>query len=340
MIEDTIFTEKTIKSVVKQKYDIDVTSIKKLNRGSANIYSLNNDKYILKEFQAKYTKKEIDKEIEIINHLKSDGIPVPEYISTVNDKYCFKYKGKVIIMQKYINGYTIDSNTGSDEQVLESGYYLGKIIKSLESSNIKLTSNDITDWYSKDTLEESIQKHKDLLKLVDKAKEPKIYQDFMDKLEMLNYVKDKMDFTDMKHVSVMKTHGDYNVLQFMYKKDKICAIIDFVSACKMPVIWEIIRSYSYIDPKAQEGRIDIDTFVKYVREVNKSISLNKYDYKYMPYLYMIQILTSTFGYKQYLKDNSKTSLLEFGFFRTRLCKDLFKNADLISQVLIDEFIKE
>ena len=44
--------------------------MKKLNRGSANLYSINENKYILKEFQTKYTKEEIDKKINIINHLK------------------------------------------------------------------------------------------------------------------------------------------------------------------------------------------------------------------------------------------------------------------------------
>ena len=47
-----IFNRKAVKRV----YNIDVYQVEKLNRGSANLYSLNENKYILKEFQAKYKK--------------------------------------------------------------------------------------------------------------------------------------------------------------------------------------------------------------------------------------------------------------------------------------------
>ena len=69
MIEKTVFTEKEIIEEVKKNYNIDIYKIDKLNRGSANIYSLNNDKYILKEFQTKYSQEEIDVEINIISIL-------------------------------------------------------------------------------------------------------------------------------------------------------------------------------------------------------------------------------------------------------------------------------
>ena len=48
------------------------------------------------------------------------------------------------------------------------------------------------------------------------------------------------------------THGDFNVLQLIYKNNHINSVIDFVSACNMPVVWELIRSYSYIDKNVKE----------------------------------------------------------------------------------------
>ena len=56
MIEETVFTNERIIEVVKKIYNIDVHQVEKLNRGSANLYSLNENKYILKEFQTKYKK--------------------------------------------------------------------------------------------------------------------------------------------------------------------------------------------------------------------------------------------------------------------------------------------
>ncbi len=340
MIEETIFTNEKIIEVVKKVYNIDIHQVEKLNRGSANLYSLNEKKYILKEFQTKYTKEEIDKEINIISHLKKDNIPVPEYIKTITSEYSFIYENRVIIMQKFIDGYTMESNTGNHEQVLESAKYLGKIIKSLATLKVELPSNDVLSWYSKETIDESIDKQEKLLEKVSIEKYPQIYKDLTDKISMLEYVRDNLDFSDMDKLTIMNTHGDYSLLQFIYKDGKINAIIDFVSACKMPIVWEVIRSYSYIDSKAKEGRIDIDNLVEYVKTFTNYVKLNKYDFKFMSYLYLVQLLTSTFGYKQYVADNSKTDLLDFAYFRTRLCKFLFENAKKIADTLIEKLTNE
>lgn len=338
MIEETVFTSEKIIEVVKNIYNIDVYQVEKLNRGSANLYSLNENKYIFKEFQTKYTKEEIDKEIIIINHLKEDDIPVPEYVKTISGEYSFVYENRIVIMQKFIDGYTMESNTGNYDQILESAEYLGKIIKSLETLKIELPSNDVSSWYSKETINESIEKQQKLLQKISADTYPQIYRDLTDKIFMLKYVRDNLDFRDMDKLTVMNTHGDYSVLQFMYKDGKINAIIDFVSACKMPIVWEVIRSYSYIDPKAKKGKIDIDNLVQYVKRFTNYVELNKHDFKFMSYLYLVQLLGSTFGYKQYIADNSKTSLLNFAFFRTSLCKYLFENAEKITNVLMEELL--
>ena len=222
--------------------------------------------------------------------------------------------------------------------MLESAEYLGKIIKSLETLNFDLPSNDVSSWYSQETIDESIEKQENLLDKISKNTYPQIYKDLTDKISMLKYIKDNLDFKEMSKLTVMNTHGDYSVLQFIYKDGKINAIIDFVSACKMPIVWEIIRSYSYIDKKAKDGKLDIDNLVQYVKTFMNFVQLNKYDLKFMPYLYLVQLLASTFGYKQYIADNSKKSLLEFAYFRTNLCKYLFENAEKISNALIEELL--
>ncbi len=340
MIEKTVFTKEEIINLLKTSYNIEVLQVEKLNRGSANLYSINKNEYILKEFQSKYTKDEIDKEIAIINHLRKDKIPVPEYIQTLDGNYSILYKNRVIIMQKYIEGYTIESNTGNYDQMLESAEYLGKIIKSLKSLDIDLPSNDISSWYSEETINESIEKQQKLLKKISETTYPQIYKDLTDKISMLEYMRDNFDFTEMSKLTIMNTHGDYSLLQFIYKDGKINAIIDFVSACKMPIVWEVIRSYSYIDSKAKGGKIDINNLVQYVKKFMNYVQLNKYDLKFMPYLYLVQLLTSTFGYKQYIADKSKESLLEFAYFRTNLCKCLFNNAEKILTALMEELFNE
>lgn len=167
MLEKSVFTnKKEIINFVKEKYGINVTDIKIIDRGSANIYSLNGDEYILKEFQSKYTKEEIEKEITIINHLKKDDIKVPSYIKTINDTYYSIYKNKVIIIQKFIDGYTLNRNEGNYEQTIECAKVYGMIVKSLENLDILLPLNDLSYLFSKEIFEKSIEKHQELLKVI------------------------------------------------------------------------------------------------------------------------------------------------------------------------------
>lgn len=330
MIEKTIFNNNfEIVKFIKNNYNLDINNVKKLDRGSANIYVLNNNEYILKEFQSKYSRDSIRKEISVINHLKKFNIKVPEYIKTINGKYDCVYKKKTIIVQKYICGNILQSNEGNYKQTIECADYYGRIVQALKTLPIKLPVSNLSDWYSNENFNISIKRHEELLNLLNDEDNfsNKIKEDILEKIDMINKIKNN-DYSDMSKLTVLNTHGDYNVLQFIYKNGKINAVIDFVSSCRMPIVWEIIRSYSYIDKDAFNGEFNIDTFLEYVKTVNKYIKLNKYDIEYMPYLYLIQILNSTFGYKQYIYSND-IKLLNFAFFRTNLCRYLFNNSKLI-----------
>ena len=336
MLEKSVFTNKkeTI-NFIKEKYGINVTNIKRINRGSANIYSLNNDEYILKEFQSKYTKEEIEKEITIINHLKKDDIKVQSYIKTINDTYYSLYKDKVVIIQKFIEGYTLNRNEENYEQTIECAKVYGMIVKSLESLDILLPLNDLS--FSKENLTKGIEKHQKLLELInDKDDEEtlKIKRDLEEKINMIKNISKENIFIDTKKLTIKNTHGDFNILQFIYKNNHINSVIDFVSACRMPVVWELIRSYSYIDKDVKNGIFNLDTFNDYIKEFNKYVKLNEYDLKYMSYIYLIQLLSSTYGYKEYINNNENIELLEFAHFRTNICKYLFKNVENISNILL------
>ena len=140
------------------------------------------------------------------------------------------------------------------------------------------------------------------------------------------------DKKDMDTISYCTTHGDFSYLQFIYDHGKVNSIIDFIRVKKLPIVWEIMRSYSYMGKECKNTEINIDNLVLYVKEFMKSVKLNSYDLKYMPYVYMCQLLRSTYGYKEYYqKDNN--SILEFARFRTKLCEYLFHHCDEISSRL-------
>ena len=96
----------------------------------------------------------------------------------------------------------------------------------------------------------TIKKYQKLLEKLDiKDKYYKILKkDIDDKLFIINDLKNK-DYSNLDKMVFKNSHGDYNVMQFIYKNNKIETIIDFAVGEFIPISWEIINSYSYIIKK-------------------------------------------------------------------------------------------
>lgn len=334
MLEKSVFTNSEIKRTIEIYYNLNIKKIEYEDRGSANIFYVydSSNKYVLKEFESRCKEEKILQEAQIISFLKSQNINVPEYIKTIDDKFYFLYKNRIVILMKFIEGYSKEPNTGTYEQVLECASWHGKITKALESYE-KLESVDIEKWHQKKRIAPAKKKYNELIKKLGKSEiEQKIKQDFKYKLELLNKI-EKMDFEGMQNMTLKNCHGDFSIMQFIYENEKIKAILDFERAKYMPVSWEIIRSYTHIDEKCKDGDIDIKNLVDYVQTVMKYINLNKYDLKFMPYMYLLRLSTSAYGYEEYINNNELTSLLNFGFWRTNMCKSMEKNIYEIEDIL-------
>ena len=201
-------------------------------------------------------------------------------------------------------------------------YWIFKINN--DEKQILLEDIEEGNWYD-------FEKNKlKLQEIIDMGNNEIVIQDLNEKINIMNNL--NMDLIDIDKISYYVSHGDFSYLQFIYEEEKVKAIIDFIRVKKLPIVWEIMRSYSYMDKNCKDGKINIDNLILYVKEFMKSVPLNKYDLKYMPYVYMCQLLRSTYGYKEvYKKDNN--DILEFAHFRTELCKNIYDNLEEISKKL-------
>lgn len=322
MIEKKLLTKKDIVKIFKDYYLIDVEKVVLLSGGSAEIYKID-DKYILKLFQSKYKEEEVLKEIDIINYLKNKSFLTPTYLNTCDNKYILKIKERYLVVQKYIEGTTKIKFEATKEEIKECGYLHGLLVKNL--LNYETKEEEKEDWYDFNTNINKLQSVKNL------GNNKMITNDLNKKIELMRIF--KYDLSDIDKISHYVSHGDFSYLQFIYKEDKVNAIIDFIRAKKLPIIWEIMRAYSYMDKECKDGKINIDNLILYIKEFMKSVKLNEYDLRYMPYVYMCQLLRSTYGYKEYYKNKDKESL-EFAHFRTSLCEYLYENAENISKRLV------
>lgn len=341
-IQNSKLEEHKIKELLKKNYGIEALKVEEINRGTANIFKIDsiNNKYILKEFSEGRTKESVIKETNIINFLNKMNIKVPIYIKSKSNEFYIEYEDRIIILQEFIDGYTMENNTGDYRKTIESARILGKLTKALEEYEGLSEDGIIEKWFSKESLQNGIKKMLELQKKLneDNPYKDTFYEDLDEKIKISKDLEENFNFDIVKRMTIMNAHGDYSVQQLIYNDNKETTVIDFETAKKLPIIWEVMRSYSYIDNEAKNGELNIDTLIEYVKEFSKYIRLNEYDLKYAAHIYLIQTVSSVFGYKQYNDNYEKTGLLEFAFFRTNLCRFLYKHLDEISLRLQKEIL--
>ena len=132
------------------------------------------------------------------------------------------------------------------------------------------------------------------------------------------------------------THGDYSVLQVVCSDSSIQAVVDFARASYLPVVWEIIRSFSYLDAGCRDGGIEPAALRKYVAEFEELVPLNEHDKAHMVDLYAYQLAPGTIGFRQVLdaKSPAQEELIEFACWRTDLSETLISRRDELIEALL------
>ena len=330
-VEESVLNKESIKKIMIEQYGILVEVIKKIDRGSANLFEMysKGNRYILKEFQSKIDIDKVKIEYIVVEHLRRDGISTPNYILNKNGELFFEFNQKLLIVQKFIEGQVVASNTSSKEQIIESVSVYGKIIKSLE--NFKYELPDFKRHYmSKELCEQDIKCIGQLMKI---NKNKDVNDALLHKREILLKLKE-LDYTWQNKLTYKKSHGDYTVFQFIYNDEgNIKAIVDCVSARKIPVARELIRNYFFMAKEIKKENVDFSIFLEYIKEFEKYQKLNYYDLKYMPLLYLIELSRTIYGYEQYIHNNS-VEYLDFGNELYNQCLCIEKNSDELSRELL------
>ena len=246
MLEASVFNEDSMKSFLQQNYHLEVFRVEVLNRGSANLFSLNDNQYILKEYQSRYDVESIKREVEVIRHLRHKNMPVPAFLPNVRNEFYTKYRNRLIIVEEFMEGEVKNNHTGDFISLIDSAQMLGRLVIALEDFKPSLPVTDVKKWFLQETVDKSIQKYEELLCMVpENFYCTQIKTDLKDKIEMLRNFGMYDIFDKLDKLTIKITHGDYNVLQFIYQGNKIKAVIDFASVTRMPIVWELIRSYIY-----------------------------------------------------------------------------------------------
>lgn len=344
MIERSIFNDDNeLRKWINDIYDLQIDKVEKTELGSANcyyLYSNNKERFFLKEFQEKITHENLEEEIKICRYLNENGIATSTFISNRDGEYISSYRDRYIHVQRYIEGKTYSMFELPDELMLKAAKTLGRINKVL--SEYKIDRYHFGEkWLREWSNEREIEKLKKILeeKCAEIDTNSAVYKQICEDFEFKINVLKTMEGYSKRFLGthLCTSHGDYSLLQILCEDKDIVAIIDFASACTLPPTWEIIRSYSYGAKECREnGEIDFNKFTKYLDSYLAEYEIPKADIVRMPSLYFFNLIRSSFGYKQYLKNKSDANL-DFAFWRTKMCRWLYENMDEFGAYLNDYY---
>ena len=338
-LERTVLNDEIVTCILSQQYGIPFVSMEKLNIGSANCFRVydGNKYYFLKEFQSSFSEDAVIREAKLLEYLSVAGIPTTRFYKNLNNEFVFNYQNHIICLEEYIEGQAYDYNNLPIELLPQVGKMLGRLHQVLKDYPLPIDMSD--KWLASFSAENMITQYDALIKIAESKVDDKNTNQIIDDLQYKKQLAIRCEeykkyYNDVTYCS---THGDYQGCQLIFEKGEIKAVVDFSSASCLPVTWEIMRSFVQSSNFCRtNATVDIKAFCEYVREYLKFSPLTKTDMIAMPYVYLFQHARSKYGYPQYLNSDSedREGLLQFAFWRTKMCREVEKNAEAISDALI------
>ena len=338
-LEKTVLNEKIILDLLSRHYGISPISAKKLKLGTANCFQIyDGNKYcFLKEFQSSFSENAVVQEAKLLEYLSVAGIPTTRFYKTLNNEFVINYQNHIICLEEYIEGQAYDYDDLPLELLPQVGKMLGRLHQVLKDYPLPIDMSD--KWLASFSAENMIAQYDTLIKIAESKVDDKNKDQIIDDLQYKKQLAIRCEEYKKYYngITYCSTHGDYQGCQLIFEKGEIKAVIDFSSASCLPVTWEIMRSFVQSSNYCRTtATVDIKAFCEYVREYLKYSPLTKTDMIAMPYVYLFQLARSKYGYPQYLNSNSedREGLLQFAFWRTKMCREVEKNAEIISNELL------
>lgn len=198
-----------------------------------------------------------------------------------NGEYVVKADKMQFHIQEFIEGKTLEVNTAPDCFLEQSAQTLGKIHNALKGyKRMKISFGE--DFFNVSNV---IDKKQSLLSLLDSEETKKDELMAFEIKEQIKHAEKISGFNiDTSKLTYSNSHGDYYISQII-THDKEFTVIDWTSACCLPICNEIIMSYAFADPACKNGTIDIHKFKQYIDQYLYYNKLSEYDLKIMPYLF-------------------------------------------------------
>jgi Ser/Thr protein kinase RdoA (MazF antagonist) len=328
MLHTSDFTEQDLREYLWREYTLEAESISTIPRGSACLFLVvcgDGQRYVVKEYQrGNYAPHGVRQETALYAFLHERGIPTTRFVLAGDGEAVRTHRRRLVTVQEYIKGDAPDQNCAMPWLMVASARLLGKLHRVLRDFP-PMRKEFTSAWAAPERIPEKRREYEALLAKAECLEDPRagrIAADLRFKLVGLDWLAAQPPVT--KGLTYVNTHGDYNIGQLLTEEGEIVAVLDFAGACRLPAVWEVIRSFSLGDPACADGALPPERLEAYTDAYEAEFPLSDADRRGMRRFYAAQLLRSTFGYKQFFDPavDGREQLLRFGFWRTELLRTL------------------
>lgn len=339
-MKNELLSKNDFKRILFKYYGIKIKKIEKIVHSFTNCYILYGDeKYFAKVFTKYNDIIKIKKEYELLLTLRKESFNVPSIIKTKTKKIYLIWRKHYIFLEKFIDGYSCDDVEISESELLKTAKLLGKMHRAL---NNRYDDINKEIYWKNLNINKERKKLEAFLKYFNKFSKDTnndlIIKTINHRLRMLPKLKKLSAMFD--GITYVMTHGDYSKRNLLKDSYNNIYIIDFSDAGVYPASWELIRSYFISTNSCKNGNLfNYELFYKYVKSYLEEFPLNKNDILLMPYLFLYQIITSNYRYKEYL-ETKDIKYLKFMEWKENMSYFLEKNASKINNLFLSDIEKK
>lgn len=216
----------------------------------------------------------------VTEHLFRKGLRVARLRKDRFGRFTAEASGVRFTLQEYIDGTTLPVNGASDRIMERSAEFLGKTVLALGDFP-GLPVRFGRDFF---TAERALAKRKEWLSGLFRAEQEGDLLAVPLWEEQTAWLGKISGFDiDTKRLTYAASHGDYHIGQVIVKDGEL-AVVDWSSACRLPVCLEVATSFVFASPSCAGGEIDPRELAKYIRCFERYFPLAEYDIRAMPYV--------------------------------------------------------
>lgn len=269
------------KNIIENNFNLKVSDIKLLDKHfGTELYLINTDidKYIVKVLPLYM--ENVKNEGEVTEYLYNHGLKVARFLRNKYDAYVVKTPEFQFTVQQFIEGESLSVNNAPDWFISKSAEFLGQtalFLKDYKGLSLRFGK----EFFSTKTVRRKVWQYK---KEFIKAKMLKDTDTIPIWKEQIRHLKKISKFhIDAKKLTYANSHGDYHIGQAIIHNNDF-TVVDWSSACRLPICLDVITSYVFSSPTCAAGEIDADGLKKYIRQFTEKFPLTEYDIKAMPYV--------------------------------------------------------